>query len=70
MNKSTIRKMSDRKRPVISVDENEETIVMLMLISQSCKAVGWTQAEVNDAMSYIILDGYDKFIDSLEECLE
>jgi hypothetical protein len=70
MNQNTIRKMSDRKRPVIVIRDDEEPIVALMRVSQACRAVGWSQAEVNATMTSVVFDGLDSFIDSITICLE
>lgn len=70
MNQTTLRKMSDRKRPVIEIRDGEEPLIALVQVSQACRAVGWSQAEINAMMNSLVFDGLDAFINSVTVCLE
>ena len=63
MNQSTIRKMSDRKRPHVKIaGEDGNAFAILARVREAMREVGWTRAEIAESMDSMTSRDYDHLL--------
>ena len=63
MNQSTIRKMSDRKRPHVKLaGEDGNAFTILARVREAMREVGWTRAEISESMDSMTSGDYDHLL--------
>ena len=63
MNQSTIRKMSDRKRPHVKLaGEDGNAFAILARVREAMREVGWTRAEIAESMDSMTSSDYDHLL--------
>lgn len=63
MNQHIIRKMTDRKRPVIELTGEITTFIILARARNAMRDVGWTVAEIAEATTDMLSDDSDHLVD-------
>lgn len=63
MNQSTIRSISDRKRPHVKfAGQDGNAFSILARVRDAMREVGWTKAEINEATDDMMSGDYDNLI--------
>ena len=63
MNQSTIRSMSDRKRPHVKLaGKDGSAFAIIVQVREAMRKVGWTKAEIAEATDSMMNGDYDHLL--------